>query len=401
MLPQHLQESLHALNIKVPVCNTVLLVDDEQENLDVLAALLEEDWEVYTALNGEQALGVVERRGPVDLVIADQRMPGMTGVTLLTRIAELNPDTVRIVLTAYSDVEPMLEAINIGSVYRFLLKPFDSTEIRSIVKDALQLKASTEALRRMVNALIQRREAMDKNLSKLDATQQKLITAERKATLGRVTSGIVHDLGNLASSLTFLMDSLRQATNDPEPLACAERACASLDSLLEMLSQIQDLAHSTAVEVKRQPESTELLLEDIVRLFSMEGLGEDTAVQVTVDPAVARVSADRALLRQAVVALLRNAARSGQQPSQVELVAAPEGQTTLLLEVHDHGCGMDAETLERAAEPFFSGFSPPGPGLGLEIARLNAEAHGGTLALDSTAGVGTTAVIRLPTAVIR
>lgn len=395
MLPDHLQESLEELNIEVPRCRSVLLVDDEPENLDVLAALLEDDYEVNTAHDGADALEVIASLGSVDLIIADQRMPRMTGVELLSQVAEDHPETVRIVLTAFSDVEPMLDAINRGSVYRFLLKPFDSTEIRAIVKDALQLKATNIALGRMVTELTDRKESLDSALKMLDETQQKLLSSERKATLGRVTTGIVHDLGNLSASLSFLMESLREATSDPQPLRCAEEARASLDSLLEMLRQIRDLARSSDVEASLEEVDLDTFLRETVQVFSMEELSEGCTVELTVDDGLSRVALDPGLIRQAVMALLRNAARAG--GGAIELHVAPTALgTDVRLDVIDHGCGMDAETMASAAKPFFSGFNPPGPGLGLEIARLNAEAHDGFLKLQSAPGEGTRASIMLP-----
>ena len=398
MLPKHLQESLRELNIDVPRCRSILLVDDEPENLDVLAALLEETYEVYTAVDGADALEVIDSVGTVDLIIADQRMPRMTGVELMSLVAEQAPETVRIVLTAYSDVEPMLEAINKGAVYRFLLKPFDSTEIRSIVKDALQLKSTTVALRKMVRALMDRREAMDDTLAMLDQTQQKLLASERKAMLGRVTAGIVHDLGNLAASLSFLMDSVREATGDAEPLRCAEAASASLGSLLEMLRQIRDLARSSDVEACPKEVELTRFLNETVTVFSMEGLSEGHEVTLQIDPALTSLQMDPGLVRQAIMALLRNAARAG--GGQIEVNVSPTALgTDVRLDVKDRGCGMDVEVLRRSTEPFFSAFDPPGPGLGLEIARLNAEAHKGFLKLRSAPGKGTVASILLPNAV--
>ena len=397
MLPEHLQDSLHELNIDVPRCRSILLVDDEPENRDVLAALLEETYEVYTAVDGEDALEVIASMGTVDLIIADQRMPRMTGVELLSKVAEHNPETVRIVLTAFSDVEPMLEAINRGSVYRFLLKPFDSAEIRAIVKDALQLKSTTIALRMMVNALMDRREAMDSTLKMLDETQQKLLSTERKATLGRVTTGIVHDLGNLSASLSFLMDSVRQCSGADEPLRRAEEASASLGSLLEMLRQIRDLAQSSDVEATLEKVEVARFMEETVHVFSMEGISGSCEVQLEIEPGLSFVELDRGLIRQAVMALLRNAALATDGRAPIELHVSPTALgTDLRIDVRDHGCGMDMETLKQASQPFFSAFDPPGPGLGLEIARLNAEAHKGHLKLESTPASGTRASILLP-----
>jgi signal transduction histidine kinase len=400
MLPPHVQEALQELEIEVPACRRVLLVDDEEQNLEVLAALLEESWSVFTAESGEKALDTIAEQGQMDLVIADQRMPGMKGVELLARVAETSPATVRIVLTAYSDIEPMLDAINLGSVYRFLLKPFDPVEIRSIVKDALRMKTISAALHELVAALQERRGELARTLEKLKETQDQLLVAERKATLGSVTSGIVHELRNLSTSLSFLIDSVRQTTDHPVLLESAERTRANLDSLLELLEQIRTFARSDSVEVRRELTPAASFFASTVELFNMEGLAARCPVRITVDPGVVQLQIDQSRLRQAVIALLRNAALASTEGMPVVLSVTAEEGDTARVEVRDLGRGMDPETLRRAPEPFFSAFSPPGLGLGLEIATLTANAHGGSLKLDSAPGEGTRAWLLLPGAVV-
>ena len=90
--------------------NRILVVDDEREHLTVLRRLLEDEYEVLTALDGERGLEIVERE-TLDAILADQRMPGMTGVEMLGRCARIQPDAVRIMLTAFSDSSAIMDAI--------------------------------------------------------------------------------------------------------------------------------------------------------------------------------------------------------------------------------------------------------------------------------------------------
>ena len=98
--PRPIQDLLIELGLKEPLCRSVLLVDDEFEVLAVLEALLDDDWDVRTAQSGSAALEILNSEIEIDLVITDQRMPGMTGVELLQKVSSTHPDLYRMVLTA-------------------------------------------------------------------------------------------------------------------------------------------------------------------------------------------------------------------------------------------------------------------------------------------------------------
>ena len=115
----------------------ILVVDDEPSNLRVLERLFRYDYEVITAESGEEALRRLNEHDAA-LLITDQRMPSMTGVELLKRTADLRPQMVRIILTGYTDVETLVEAINSGLVYKYVTKPWDNEELRLTVNRALE-----------------------------------------------------------------------------------------------------------------------------------------------------------------------------------------------------------------------------------------------------------------------
>ena len=115
----------------------IIAVDDEPSNLRALERLFRHDYEVITAESGEEALRLLSEHD-VALVITDQRMPNMTGVELLKRTADIRPHIVRIILTGYTDVETLVEAINSGLVYKYVTKPWDNEELRLTVNRALE-----------------------------------------------------------------------------------------------------------------------------------------------------------------------------------------------------------------------------------------------------------------------
>jgi two-component system response regulator HupR/HoxA len=116
---------------------TVLVVDDEPRVLDALEAILAAEFRVLRAGDGETALRILGGEDPA-VILTDHRMPGMTGVELLRRSQEIAPDAVRIVLTAYTDVDNLMDAINTGRIYHFIPKPWDPTELLMVVRRAAE-----------------------------------------------------------------------------------------------------------------------------------------------------------------------------------------------------------------------------------------------------------------------
>ncbi len=139
----------------------ILIVDDEPANLRTLARLFREDYEVLTAASGDEALALLGQHD-VALLITDQRMPGMTGIELLKKTVPLRPRMVRIILTGYTDVDALVEAINCGQVYRYVAKPWNNDELRMNVKRALEHFES------------------NKRSAELDFTNQRLVSRIRE-----------------------------------------------------------------------------------------------------------------------------------------------------------------------------------------------------------------------------
>ena len=117
---------------------TILYVDDEMDNLRVFKAAFRRKYTVELASSAEEGIRILKEK-PIDLIITDQRMPEMTGVEFLKEIVPLYPDTVRMVLTGYSDLSAIVEAINLGQIYRYIGKPWDEGELNVAIENARQL----------------------------------------------------------------------------------------------------------------------------------------------------------------------------------------------------------------------------------------------------------------------
>jgi putative two-component system response regulator len=116
---------------------TLLLVDDEPDILDSLRRSFRKGFKVHTASSGEQALDIL-REHAVDLVLSDQRMPGLSGADVLKAARELQPDAIRILLTGYSDLESLISCVNEAGLYKYLSKPWEPEDLRLTVHRALE-----------------------------------------------------------------------------------------------------------------------------------------------------------------------------------------------------------------------------------------------------------------------
>src|SRR5260370_6597137 len=115
----------------------ILVVDDESANLRALERIFRHDHRVLTARSGPEALAILEQHD-VALLISDQRMPGMTGIELMQKTVQLRPHMVRILLTGYTDVSTLIEAINCGHVYKYVTKPWNNDDLSVTVSRALE-----------------------------------------------------------------------------------------------------------------------------------------------------------------------------------------------------------------------------------------------------------------------
>lgn len=114
----------------------IMMVDDEAANLRLLERLFRNEYTVITAASGAEALQLLLQHD-VALLITDQRMPGMTGIELVQRTVPLRPHMVRMILTGYTDIESLVEAINSGHIYKYVTKPWNNDDLRLTVKRAV------------------------------------------------------------------------------------------------------------------------------------------------------------------------------------------------------------------------------------------------------------------------
>lgn len=191
---------------------TVLIVDDEPRVLDSLEALLAMEHRILRAERGEDALGMLTEE-PVALIISDQRMPGVTGTELLARSLTIAPETVRILLTAFTDVDALMESINAANIYHFVIKPWDPKELLHTVRRGVERYRLSREREQLLRDLAAKNADLEATLTRLRAAQDDLVQeASLRAQLQRYVSPRLVDLAVANPSLLELPGDWREAT---------------------------------------------------------------------------------------------------------------------------------------------------------------------------------------------
>ena len=132
----------------------ILIVDDEQDNIDAFRFNFKRTLNILTANSGPEALEILAN-SEVAVIVTDQRMPKMTGLELLAEAKLVRPEAVGIILTAFTDVDVLIEAINLGRIYRYITKPWEAKELRGVLQQAVERHHLTRENARLVNQLEQ------------------------------------------------------------------------------------------------------------------------------------------------------------------------------------------------------------------------------------------------------
>ena len=374
--------------------NAILCVDDDRAGLATVARTLRDIAPIVVASSGAEARAAL---GPdVAVVVSDYRMPVMLGTELLAEVRARDATTGRILLTAYADVESLMDAINHGHVHRYVAKPWDPRELRAAVRQAHDGALASRARARL-DAETARAYA---RLQELDALRTRFL-----ALAAHELRTPLHVLGAALEVLT----GMTLAADAGELLATARR---NVDWLARSVAAMTDLVRLSQPGPRRR---RALCLAAIVRrvVADVETFCARRRLALVVDaPATCPVEADGDDVQRALLNLCLNAIRFTPDGGRVTVTLARRSDAVELL-VTDTGIGIPPELQARLGEPFVTGapldshhsdriaFGSAGIGLGLAVVRAIAADHGGELRITSEEGCGTIAALVLPRAMVQ
>ncbi|MFQ5665082.1 MAG: ATP-binding protein [Candidatus Binatia bacterium] len=373
--------------------HTILVVDDEPASVRAVARTLGEDYRVITASSGAQALALLAHES-IALMIVDQRMPEMSGTEVLARSALRQPEVIRVLLTGYTDVETLVDAINAGHVYYYVTKPWEPPELRLVVRRGLERYDVEADRRRLMRALEQ-------------AYSRTRRAAERK---GRLLALAAHELGTPLHVLSNALALVADAQPAPGPRLWLETAQRSTERLARVLAQMVRAGRwgGRRFALHRRPVDVPSLLAGLQATFQPIVAARHLALRVDIASGLPALCADRVWLDRALSNLVSNAVRFTPDGGQITITATATHQG-LTLTVTDTGVGIDANLLDEVFEPFSAAcgdvslhtsgrfeFGSQGLGLGLAVTKAIVDRHGGTVSVRSQRGIGSEFTIHLP-----
>lgn len=381
----------------------ILVVDDEVDNLDLLKRTFRRQYEVLTANGGKEALDILDQN-EVALIISDQRMPEMTGVELFEKSRDKFPNAIRILLTGYTDVNALVDAINMGHVYRYITKPWSREEIVLTVRRAIEHYDATKRNLELVEELRVQNEKLEESnreLKRLDELKTKfmVISSHELRTPASIISG------NLELLLSGAMGTIEAECR--EVVENAYKGTSRLIDLIEDVLSVIRIDHHQ-LELRRVDFKLAELVGNVIDEYKVFIQERKQTIVNSIDPSVI-INADKNRMVQVFSNLLGNAMKFTEDEGKIEFNSESLGNGRVKVTVVDNGIGIPKEELEKIFGRFYqlgdseqhrtskTKFMGGGTGLGLTIARGIIEDHGGKLWAESdSASKGSRFYIEMP-----
>lgn len=379
----------------------VLVVDDEPEVLNTLNRQLRRDFEVLIAHDAEAALALLDQHA-VQVIISDERMPRITGCQLLTQVRERNPHIVRLLLTGYADLAVVIEAINQGHIYRYITKPWNAVEIRTIVREAGERYWLRIHNQQLLDELRLLNEQLEHKVE-VRTAEARAASAAKSEFLAQMS----HEIRTPLNGVLGLAQVLSREPLAPNQRALVERIQASGQTLLMILNDILDFSKIEAgqLRIERRPFNLASLLTRIKNLLgpAARSKGLELRIAPPADP-LGLLLGDGLRLEQVLVNLTGNAIKFTEQgvvTLTIQVLEASATDVWLRFEVRDTGIGISTEALARLFTPFTQADAGitrryGGTGLGLSICKRLMELMGGVIRVESQVSQGSLFWFELP-----
>lgn len=349
----------------------ILYVDDIENNLTLFEVLFKDHFNVHLASSGSQALQMMKNQ-PFAVIISDQSMPEMTGTQLMEIVKSLYPDTMRFILTAYTDYNTVVDSINKGEIYGFFNKPFDTNAITSSLHKAIEVYNLRVSNRRMVTEMAQ----MNAELLELDRTKTRylsILTNEIRTPINKIMSA-VHMLKDRIDSgdLNELMFYLDTSVSRLESFSNAANQLTKLNEGLISSQELKPVSLPELIEVCILENKN--LIDRFGVSINFPGTGEDILVK-----------GDFSLLLSCLGTLLMNSAEHSGKDSHISIKVFSTNKETII-QLTDPGKLYSRNQVENISR-FFSGSLKNNeyvPGIELTLARQIMVSHSGRVEIHQS-----------------
>lgn len=359
---------MSALNKKI----SVLYIDDEEDNLLSFRATFRREYEIYTANSSAQGMHILNNHS-VHVIIADQRMPQSTGVEFFDIVRTAHPDPIRILLTGYTDVEAIIDAINKGQIFRYIKKPWDKLELQTSIKNAYEVYTTRQSLKIKIEEL-----------------------QRTNDELNRFVYSTSHDLRSPLASVMGVLNLAKMEGSVKDPNGYMGMIESCVNKMDFFIIKVIEYYKSVRVDESNEVVDLKKLAIESIDLCRMQNPA--IAFDLQVNQAIPFWS-DAFRLSVILNNLISNAVKY-QKPGNLMpfvklIINVNDKEADILIE--DNGVGIIEEHLNNVFKMFFrSNFSVTGLGIGLYIVKEALTRIGGEISVDSLHGVGTSFRVKVP-----
>lgn len=377
----------------------ILYVDDLKDNLKNFKRIYEENFKIFLVNSAQQALELLKEEY-ITLVLADQRMPSMTGVDFFKIIKDKYPNIIRILITAYSDMDAVIEAINKGNVYGYIGKDTSEEDVKEKIKKGIY-----------TYYLVKERDRIFQE--KLDATK-KLAMANRINVITSMAEGFADRLGNYIIAINHFfntfpeqLENLKEELGNEikEVLKTLYAPSSGASKMSKLTEEIRNLYKPPKYDFKKEKGKVIIdIVDELTETLRSDMRGKNIKIAKALEDNLPAVYFDRDTAKQVLYHLLRNAIQAIPETIEGSIlvkVTGPiqkSGRELLRIIVQDNGAGIAEKNIEKIFNPFFTTKGTSGGlGLGLMTCQFIIAQHEGEIELAETeVGKGTIFHVDLP-----
>jgi two-component system, probable response regulator PhcQ len=377
----------------------VLYVDDEEKSLKYFTRAFQDQFRILTAANAQDGLKLLEaHKDEIGLLMTDQRMPGEKGVWLLEKARQLRPRIIRILATAYTDIEAAIAAVNTGAIYKYVNKPWDPPQLENTLKRGLEF------------FMVQRER--DQLLKEKLSVLRNMMIADRIVSLGLLAAGLSHHIRNALVAVKTFLDlapaKMEEEKIDLEGLRNPDfwseyyhNVQGQIERINNLLKDLWTASEKPVFEFGDRVHLHEVVAETVTQL--QEGLSaKKLKVESHITASLPALNVDKPKFYRLFELLLKDEIATLPAGSRVTLSAKlldgvqMDGQA-IEVQVSDDGPGLPKEALRLIFDPFVvRNDSPMEYGIHLMACYFIVHHHGGRIDATSEKGRGTTFTLRLP-----
>lgn len=375
----------------------VLYVDDEEKSLKYFARAFEEHFRVLTAPTAQEGLKLIEQHGEdIGVLMTDQRMPGEKGVWLLEKARQLHPRVIRILATAFADMDAAIAAVNSGSIYKYITKPWDPVQLEETLRHALEFFT------------VQRER--DQLLREKMSVLHNMMIADRIVSLGLLAAGLSHHIRNALVAVKTFLDlapskmaeekmSLEGLRNPDFWKEYYQSVQGQIERINNLLKDLWTASEKPSFEFTDQVQLREVVAASI-ELLKSDFVAKNIRIKNEIPDSLPAIKVDKPKFYRLFELLFKDEVATLPAGSEVTIKAELSNGTAkpaILIQVVDNGPGLPQEALRLIFDPFVvRSDSPMEYGIHLMACYFIVHHHGGKIEARSEHGRGTTFSIRLP-----